>query len=146
MDKKNGVKLNKRTDDVCLSLVGEIQTLSKWNEKLISKLELVSINIGQNDKVHFYANEKYNICLRFIEEWDDDKLLLKLTCVYAFPIFYEKSKDELNNEAINHAAFGIAIVKEIDSLTKTGKGISDDEYTNCQIEAYKRLRNEGRLK
>lgn len=139
-----GVRFVKHNDKDLNSLIGKRMSFDYWD--IMEKLNLHYINIGQNDKVDFYGNKEIDLCLKFVEDWDDDVMFLELTNVFRYPEFYEKSKDEINNDLIHATAMGFAIKKEIGSLLKNGHGIDDNDWADCQIDSYEKLRNEGRLK
>lgn len=139
-----GVRFVKHDDKNLNSLIGKKMPFDYWD--IMGKFNLHYIDIGQNDKVDFYGNKDIDLCLRFIEDWDDDIMLLELTDIFRYPEFYEKSNEEINNDLIRAMALGLAIKKEIESIITTGKGIDDNIFTDCQIDAYEKLRDEGRLK
>lgn len=139
-----GVRFVKHDDENLNSLIGKRMAFDYWD--IMQKCNLHYIDVGQNDKVDFYGNKDIDLCLRFVEDWDDDVMVLELTDVFRYPELYEKSNEEINNDLIHANAMGLAIKKEIESLLSTGKGIDDNTFTDCQIDAYEKLRNEGRLK
>jgi hypothetical protein len=89
------------------------------------------------------------LCLRFEDDYDDDDetiWVIKLTDVYHYPILYEKTDSEINEEMIHSYAMALGLKKEIESFRTTGKRIDKNTFEDCKIDAYITLRDEGRLR
>jgi hypothetical protein len=141
-----GVRFIKHNHKDINSLVGERWTFDIWENIFIKVYDLHYIKVGKSDKVCFYGNKQNDLCLRFVQDFSDEDLIFMLTDVYRYPEFYEKSKDEINNDLIHSTAMGLAIRKELKSLLKNEHGIDDNDFSDCLIDAYQKLKNEGRLK
>ncbi len=140
---KIGVNFIEHDDNDLKSLIGKKMAFDYWD--IMSKLNLHYIDVGQNDKIDYYGNKEVDICLRFEEDWDDDRRLLELTDVYRYPKCYEKSKEQVNKELILANAIGLALKKEVGSLLSTGNSIDDNTFNDCQIDAYLMLKENNKL-
>jgi len=136
--KNNDVNIN--------TFVGQRMTFDQWSNITIKIANLHYIDVGQSDKVDYYGNKENDLCLRFVKDFSDENIIFELTDVYRYPEFYEKPKDEFNNDLIHLTAIGLGLRKEIESLSKNGHEIDDNDFSDCLIDAYQKLKNEGRLK
>lgn len=136
----HGTILNKHNNPPkeILDLIGQV----KENWDIIKKYKLKNLYLGNGDKVDYYANEQLNICLRFEEDFINEDYASKLTDIYQYPDYYEKSAEEINNEMIAAAAIVLGIKKQFEVL-HTGEKIDHDDLL---IDAYLHLKNNKQLK
>ena len=140
-----GYRFSEKKHNLINQLIGKKKTLENW--KLIKSYDLFYLDLGQGEKVYYFARKNIDLCLRFVSEWGDDCIeLLELTDVYHYPEIYTKTLKQVNNEMIHNRALVEGIFKEVDSLSKGGDGVSEDDFVNLLIESYEFLRDSKKLK
>jgi hypothetical protein len=145
-DKLNiGVRFIKNIDNEFNALINTTMGYKDWIDLMDDFFHY--IDIGQNDKVYFYGNAENDVCLRFVEDWDDTIHLLELTDVYYYPKYYYKSDEQKNEEAIHNLAIVYALIEHTSTISETNelKKIDDDAFANIKIIAYKELKEKNRL-
>ncbi|MBK9723293.1 MAG: hypothetical protein IPO78_17155 [Saprospiraceae bacterium] len=112
---KIGYRLEKSDERMFDCFIGKVFVANKCG--LITECDLHYIDIGQNDKISFYGNKEFDLCLRFEDMEIGEEFYMQLTDVFKYPVAYEKSAEQIENEKRHLDSFAYELKEHINKLT-----------------------------